>query len=193
VSEHPKRGIVASVESDATALARIAEGDLSALGVLYDRHYLAVLRFVQRVLRGNHEAEDVCQETFLTASRVAGAFDGRSSCRPWLYGIASRLMLQRGRGAARLARFLARVTAHAVEPTPPSPHELLLRNELQDGLSRALDALATDKRVVLILAEVEGLSCAEIAQALSIPLGTVWTRLHHARRALRKQLARHLP
>jgi RNA polymerase sigma-70 factor (ECF subfamily) len=101
-------------------------------------------------------------------------------------------VLQRGRSAARLARFLGRFTGHSPEPAP-SPHELVTQNEIQDELSSALGSLATEKRVVLILAEVEGLSCAEIAQALGIPLGTVWTRLHHARRALRKQLERRLP
>jgi RNA polymerase sigma-70 factor (ECF subfamily) len=157
--------------------------------VLYDRHYLPVFHFVQRVLRGGSDAEDIAQETFLTASRIAGTFDGRASCRPWLYGIAARLMLHRGRRAARLARFLSRLVAQPSEPALASPHELLMRSEAQDELSRALAKLSPEKRMVLVLAEVEGLPCEEIARALDIPLGTVWTRLHHARKALKKQLA----
>lgn len=193
MSEFPKRKATLSAESDAEALARIAQGDLSALGVLYDRHYVSVLRFAQRVLRGSVEAEDVAQETFLTASRVASAFDGRSTSRPWLLGIASRIVLQRGRGAQRLARFMARFQEQPAEHAASSPHDLASRSELQSNLSRALASLAAEKRVVLVLAEVEGLTCPEIALALGIPLGTVWTRLHHARRELRKRLERHLP
>jgi RNA polymerase sigma-70 factor (ECF subfamily) len=174
------------------ALQRVADGDLSALGVLYDRHHAQVLRFSQRVLADRSDAEDVAQETFLTASRVAHGFDGRASCRPWLYGIASRLMLHRGRGKARLSRFLAHFAAHHAE-SDGSPHELMLRTEQQRVLSAALAKLSQDKRIVLILAEVEGLTAEEIGRALGIPQGTVWTRLHHARRQLRKQLERGQP
>lgn len=178
---------------DAALLARIAEGELSALGVLYDRHYLSVLHFSQRVMRGVDGAEDVSQETFLTASRMAYTFDGRASCRPWLLGIASRLVLARSRRAARLARFVARLTDHAPDTSAASPQEHASRSEQQDQLIRALATLSADKRLVVVLTEVEGLSCAEVAQALDIPVGTVWTRLHHARRALRKQIERYLP
>jgi RNA polymerase sigma-70 factor (ECF subfamily) len=54
--------------------------------------------------------------------------------------------------------------------------------EARDDLARALEQLSTAKRTVLLMAEVEGMTCAEIADALGIPIGTVWTRLHHARR-----------
>jgi RNA polymerase sigma-70 factor, ECF subfamily len=179
----------ASEENDAQALLRVAQGDMSALGVIYDRHYLPVLRFAQRVLRDSSEAEDVTQEAFLTASRVAGAFDGRPSCRPWLYGIVSRLMLHRGRGRTRLTRFLSRLVSQPQEAST-SPHEHVARRESGSELDRALATLSPEKRIVILLAEVEELSCEEIARTLQIPLGTVWTRLHHARKGLRKELER---
>jgi RNA polymerase sigma-70 factor (ECF subfamily) len=190
VSELPRRARAAEPEeSDALALQRIAQGDLSALGVVYDRHHVAVLRFLERVLANHSEAEDVAQETFLTACRIAHNFDGRASCRPWLFGIASRLMLHRGRGKARLARFLVRLAAHDPEPHG-SPHDVVIRSEQQQALSDALTKLSQDKRIVLILSEVEDLTAEEVARSLGIPQGTVWTRLHHARRQLRKHLER---
>jgi RNA polymerase sigma-70 factor (ECF subfamily) len=184
---------LAPEEGDVEALERVARGELSALGVLYDRHYAAVLCFLQRISRASSEAEDLAQETFLVASRAAGSFDGRPSCRPWLYGIASRLMMHRGRSGARLKRFLDRFATHEHEPLQVSPHDLVIRRQEQQELSRAIAKLSSDKRIVLLLNEVEGLSCEEIARSLEIPVGTVWTRLHHARRQLRKQLERSAP
>jgi RNA polymerase sigma-70 factor (ECF subfamily) len=178
-----------SEESDAQALMRVAQGDMSALGVVYDRHYLPVMRFAQRVLRDNSEAEDVTQEAFLTASRVAGSFDGRPSCRPWLYGITARLMLRRGRHRTRLSRFLGRLVTQPQE-SPASPHEHMARQQSGSELERALAKLSAEKRIVILMAEVEELSCDEIARTLEIPLGTVWTRLHHARKGLRHELER---
>jgi RNA polymerase sigma-70 factor (ECF subfamily) len=175
-------------ESDGVLLARVQNGELSALGVLYDRHYAAVLRFARCMLHEKTEAEDVVQEVFLTAARVASSFDGRPSSRAWLVGIAARLVLNRSRRRARLLRCVQRLGQHTDEPQPELPVETLLQRELRAELTRALDKLTPQKRVVIVLAEVEGLTGPEIAETLGIPVGTVWTRLHHARHALRAQL-----
>jgi RNA polymerase sigma-70 factor (ECF subfamily) len=192
MSEPLRSRLPSGAESDAEALARVADGDLSALGVLYDRHYRSVLQFAQRISRSSSEAEDLTQETFLAVGRAAGSFDGRASCKPWLFGIASRLMMHRGRSGRRLARFLARLTTHSAEPHT-TPHDALVSQQAQRELAQALSKLSSEKRLVLVLTEVEGLSCEEAAQSLQIPLGTVWTRLHHARNELRKQLKRSAP
>jgi RNA polymerase sigma-70 factor (ECF subfamily) len=184
-----KANHVSKEESDADAFARIVQGDIGALGAIYDRHYVAVLRFVQRLTRNSHDAEDLAQEVFLVAARVAATFDGRTSCRPWLFGIAARLFMHRTRRSARLRRFLERLTFQP-RSASDSPQEALLRRELGGELANALAKLSPEKRVVVIMIEVEGLSCDEVAQALSIPVGTVWTRLHHARRTMRKRLDR---
>jgi len=176
-------------ETDAEALARVARGELGALGVIYDRHYLKVLAFSRRVTRDAADAEDIAQETFLTAARVAGTFDARSSCRPWLYGITARLLMHRERALGRVSRFLGRFLHHAPEPAA-SPLDAMLGHPLRDELEQALAKLSPEKRMVLLLAEVEGIGCDEIARSLGIPVGTVWTRLHHARREVRKRLER---
>ena len=184
------RGPPRPERTDGEWLAQLADGDLAALGVLYDRHYSAVLRFVQRIVR--NDVEDVAQETFLLAARIAHNFDGRANCRPWLFGIAARIVMQRGRTGARLARFLGRLSLEPT-PAPASPYEFVERGELRSTLARALDRLTPAKRVVLVMAEGEGLTCEQIAEALDIPTGTVWTRLYHARRELRAQLSRGEP
>ncbi len=177
-------------DNDAEPMARIAHGELGALGTLYDRHYLPVLRFVQRATRNAPEAEDIAQEVFLTASRVAGTYDGRPSCLPWLFGIAARHVLHLGRGAARLARFRERFRGHWKADASCTPHDTLVQSELGNELASALMKLSVEKRMTILLAEVEGLTSEEIARVLDIPKGTVWTRLHHARRELRKSLER---
>jgi RNA polymerase sigma factor (sigma-70 family) len=183
---------VAPPRHDGELLAELGAGDLAALGLLYDRHYPAVLRFAERIARRGSDAEDVAQETFLVAARNACAFDGRASSRPWLFGIAARILMQRSRARMRLAKFLTRLSGEP-HPTLSTPHDAAERRELRSSLADALDGISPAKRIVIVMAESEGFSCEEIAASLNIPVGTVWTRLHHARRELRARLERRKP
>jgi RNA polymerase sigma-70 factor, ECF subfamily len=184
---------VSAVEvSDAAALAALTQGHISALGVLYDRYQAAVSSFVRRATNDASDAEDVVHATFMTAARAAANFDGRQSCRPWLVGIAARLLHRRKRGLSRWARALRELTLHEGDRHSDPHRALTARDEVQ-RLSLALEQLSEPKRVVLLLAESEGLSSEEVALALQIPVGTVWTRLHHARRDLRRLLEREAP
>jgi RNA polymerase sigma-70 factor (ECF subfamily) len=173
--------------SDADLLARVAAGDNAALGIVYDRHRRAVTRFAARISGKPQDAEDITHETFLTVSKIAGAYDGRPSCRPWLLGIAARTLSHRQRGAARLARFLTRLgRLNRNARSDPGP-ALAARSELR-CIQLALPVLSEVKRVVLVMFEIEEMSGEEIAIALGVPVGTVWTRLHAARRELRARL-----
>ena len=174
-------------DDDAALLARVAAHDGAALGALYDRHHASVRRFVARCTR--HDVEDLVQETFLVAAGRAASFDGRASARPWLLGIAAHLLQRRNRGWARFSRALERLFDRDPEPAAPPDHALA-RSEASARVERALASLTEVRRVVLVMAEVEELPCEEIARALGVPVGTVWTRLHHARKALREALAR---
>lgn len=170
-----------STSADTLALRRIARGDLTALGELYDRHAVALLRFTARAA-GKQDADDLVQATFMKVVRCAATYDGRTdSARPWLYGIAARLLQERRRALVRLARALASVARVAEVSREAATVADTPRSELERGLMMLSDA----KRVVIVLAEIEGYSCDEIAEMLDIPVGTVWTRLHHARRELR--------
>ena len=125
----------------------------------------------------------------MTAARAAVNFDGRQSCRPWLVGIAARLVYRRRRGLARWARALRELTFRETDRHTDPNSELTARDQV-NRLSHALGQLSESKRVVLLLAESEGLSSERIANTLDIPIRTVWTRLHHARRDLRRLLER---
>jgi RNA polymerase sigma factor (sigma-70 family) len=175
-SSVPGRG-----ETDAAILAKVASGELEALGALYDRYAPALLRFASRV-SGAAEAEDIVQTTFLRVIRLSAAFDGNAaSARPWLFGITVRVVQERSRSLRRLQSALLGLA----QQRRRKPAALQLADARTD-LVRGLERLSAAKRTVLLLAEVEGFKCEEIAAMLSIPVGTVWTRLHAGRRELRR-------
>lgn len=177
---------------DAAAMAALSQGNISALGVLYDRYQEAVTSFIRRATNDAPDAEDLVHATFMTAARAAANFDGRQSCRPWLVGIAARLLYRRRRGLSRWARVLRELSFHEAHRHNDPNGELTARDQVS-RLTEALEQLSEPKRVVLLLAESEGLSSERIASTLQIPIGTVWTRLHHARRDLRRILERESP
>lgn len=186
----PKRASSAKADlSDASLIEALSQGHISALGVLYDRYQSAVSSFVRRATNDSNDVDDLVHATFMTAARAANNFDGRQSCRPWLVGIAARLLHRRKRGLSRWTRALRELTVREGDRFTDPHRQLSARDEVS-RLSEALERLTEPKRVVLLLAESEGLSSDEIAGVLHIPVGTVWTRLHHARRDLRRLLDR---
>jgi RNA polymerase sigma-70 factor (ECF subfamily) len=167
---------------DPDILCQLAGGEIDALGELYDRYQEPIRRFVARATRDAEDVDDLVHATFLAAAKSAGRYDGRPSCRPWLIGIAGQLLRRRRQS---LGRFLAVLSSLRVRATTVDPRPAL---QARSDVERALDGISAAKRITLLMAEVEGLSCAEIAAALGIPIGTVWTRLHAARRELRRAL-----
>jgi RNA polymerase sigma-70 factor (ECF subfamily) len=168
---------------DPDVLRRLAAGDIGALGELYDRHHEAIRRFVARATCDAEDVDDLVHATFLEAARSAGRYDGRASSRPWLVGIAAQLLRRRRRSFGQLLKVLSSLRGVRAGWADPRP-ALHARGDVE----RALARLTEVKRLTLLMAEVEGLSCAEIAAAMQVPVGTVWTRLHAARRELRAAL-----
>jgi RNA polymerase sigma factor (sigma-70 family) len=167
-----------TVVRDAEVLARVAEGDVAALGALYDRYARSVFKFAHHAAP-HDDAEDIVQTTFLRVLRIAGTFHpSAESARPWLFAIAARVIQGRRRSLMRLGnamRGLRRVARG----------ELTSHDEERTDLERGTSRLSEQKRVVFLLSQLEGFTAEQIASMLDIPVGTVWTRLHHARRELR--------
>jgi RNA polymerase sigma-70 factor (ECF subfamily) len=178
-----------SVADDARAMLRLAHGEIDALGELYDRYQAAIRRFAIRMSGSADDAEDVVHATFLAALKSASSFDPARSCRTWLLGIAANLIQRERSKGARWKRLLAAFRP-AEAPPPADPERALATRERVGRLERALLDLPEPKRLVVIMAELEGMSGEAIAEALGIPVGTVWTRLHHARRELAQTLDR---
>ncbi len=171
--------------TDAELFARIAAGNLDGLGELFDRYAPDVHRFVARSAP-REDADDLVQETFLRLARIAAGFDGRAvSARAWVLGVAHAIVRERRRSFARLARAIA--SFGRVESDRTSPASEGAARELE----RALASLDDDKREVVVLCEGLGFTGPEAAEVLGIPVGTVWTRLHHARAGLRSYAEGH--
>lgn len=175
--------------TDADLVKRVSEGDLSPLGVLYDRHHEGVRQFISRATSGGAETDDLAHETFLTFAKIASKFDGRTSARPFLLGIAAQLMRRRRRGIQRWTQALASFATTFTESRSHTPEDAASVSQEVHRFEDALRRLSEEKRLTFLLVEREGLSGEEVAQALDIPVNTVWTRLHHARSELRRAMS----
>jgi RNA polymerase sigma-70 factor (ECF subfamily) len=175
---------VADGSTDPELLRALASGQLGALGELYDRYRGPLRAFVARATNDAHDVDDLVQATFLEAAKSAARYDGRASCRPWLVGIAAQLLRRRRKAFHHFVAVLSTLKGTLQPSSDPQP-----AHEARTDLEAALARLTEVKRVTLLLAEVEGFSCEEIARAHGVPIGTVWTRLHASRRELRRTLA----
>jgi RNA polymerase sigma-70 factor (ECF subfamily) len=178
---------------DASLVDRLRRGDPRAFEDLVIAYQHRVFGVALRMLGNRAEAEDLAQEVFLRVHRSIGEFRGEAKLSTWLYAIASRLCLNRlTSGERRLARHgeetLTRLASSAVGPADEAE-----RSELEAALHRAIAELGEDRRIVVVLRDLEGLSYEEIAAALELELGTVRSRLHRARMDLREKLERFLP
>ena len=133
------------------------------------------------LVRDRALAEDIAQETFLTAYRKAATYRAEGSVRSWLFRIAVRKAQDELRKRGRKAE----VAIEEVPASSANPHGGL---ETGWALSAALSKLTPEHRAALLMKEVEGMSYREIAEALGWPMGTVATRIHRARLELREAL-----
>ncbi|MFG0318607.1 MAG: sigma-70 family RNA polymerase sigma factor [Planctomycetota bacterium JB042] len=188
-------------DPDLVALAR--SGDRAAFGELVRRHQDAVFRVVVRTSRVDRDrAEDLAQETFLRAYQALDRFRGDAPFRHWLFRIATNLTINRVTTvAARTERraisldepVRAMDGERTMEPTDgraEAPDARLERGELRTALAKALDRLPEEFRAAVVLRDVEGLEYDSIAAILEVPIGTVRSRLHRGREALREIVTR---
>jgi RNA polymerase sigma factor (sigma-70 family) len=174
---------------DDAALIERSWHEPEAFAALYDRHAAPIYRFAGRRL-GDQLADDVVGETFLAAFRRRKRYDlRRGDARPWLYGIAANVIGKHRRAEVRMFRAFARTGADPVA----AGHADLVDSRVcaaavQRDLAAALAALAAGDRDVLLLVAWADLSYEETAAALGIPVGTVRSRLHRARRKVREAL-----
>jgi RNA polymerase sigma-70 factor (ECF subfamily) len=178
--------------SDPELFAAMSAGNLTALGVLYDRHHASVRRFILRASGSPQDAEDFVHDVFLTASRVAGTYDDRAGSRPFLLGIAANIVRSRRQKQARWRVALGLLENALTGVLRRTPEDGASEAEQLRLLDAALARLSSEKRLVLVMIELEELSGEEVAKALEIPVATVWTRLHYARAEVREHLKRRM-
>lgn len=172
-------------DDDAALLSRAADGDQAAFGQLVDRHAAMVIAVCRRHVGA--DAEDVAQEAFVKAWRAAGSFTHRASVRTWLYRIAvnaARDALRRQRRRPQPADVGLDIVAEQLAD-PTGLEDQLAARGVDPALRSALAQLPVGQRDVVVLADVFGVSHAELAERHGVAPGTIKSRLHrgHARLA----------
>jgi RNA polymerase sigma-70 factor (ECF subfamily) len=171
-----------------TVLARMAAGDRAALSDLYARYRGALLAYMRSLVDDPGLAEEVLQDTLYAAWVGAAGYGRRASVRVWLFGIARRRAHDALR--RRTMHVLASDDLASLPALDPEPESLAIVGAERDSLRTALTRLRPMHREVLELNFVQELPYRDIADVLGVPLGTVMSRLHHAKRALRAELER---
>jgi RNA polymerase sigma-70 factor (ECF subfamily) len=149
-------------------------------------HHADLYRMAKWLLRNRDEAEDLVQETFVAALRSFHRFEKGTNCRAWLIKIMYHTLSKRRRaeGRLRVVSDSEEQIAETVAFEPPTPQSIT-----EEEVLEALKRLPHQFQKVVILSDVEDMTYKEIAGALSIPTGTVMSRLHRGRRLLRAELS----
>ncbi|MGI5224277.1 RNA polymerase sigma factor [Actinoallomurus sp. CA-142502] len=179
--------------SDAEVIAD-SQDEPEAFAALFDRYWATLHRYVVRRL-GPDVAEDLVGDAFLVAFERRDRFDtGRADARPWLFGILTKLISRHRRSEAARYRMMER-SSHETTAEEPADQVASTVSALavRPALARALAGLRAGDRDVLLLAGWADLSYEEISVALNIPVGTVRSRLHRARRKMRAALGDNNP
>jgi RNA polymerase sigma-70 factor, ECF subfamily len=179
---------------DQALIERCRSGDVAAFEPLVEKYRDRVWRLAFNVVRDREDAWDVTQEAFIRAWQALPSFRGQSAFYTWLFRIVVNVASDRARQRA------ARGRAFGTERVPEEEWERTMvdqgappdveakRAEDRERITRALAALPEHHRTIIMLSDLEGLSYREIAEVLDIPMGTVMSRLHNARKRLRDVL-----
>jgi RNA polymerase sigma-70 factor (ECF subfamily) len=173
-------------KTERNLILRAKNGDGEAFSLLTRAYIRRVYRAAYAVVRNHADAEDVAQETFVRAYQSIGRFDESRPLFPWLYRIARNLCINR----------IQRVTRREVEmpeydylqDRSAGPEEELVAVSERQKVRAAVAALPAQHRAIIELCHFQECSYREIADILEIPIGTVMSRLYHARRKLRELL-----
>lgn len=174
--------------TDEEIVARVLDGDLAAFELLMRRHNERLYRVARSVVRDEHEAEDIVQETYVRAYAHLSRFEGRASVATWLTRIAFHEALRRRRQRLQAAA-LGRSLAFTKSPRANRSEEIHMPPDASSGtLIDAIDALPINARAVVVLRLVQGLSTRETATSLRMSESNVKVLLHRGTQQLRERL-----
>lgn len=180
---------------DQALVQRVQQGDKSAFDVLVLKYQNKIIKLVYRYVRDPDEAMDVAQEAFIKAYKAIPRFRGESAFYTWIYRIAINTAKNHLVASGRRpptgdidAQEAEQYDSAAGLKEYATPEHVLLKDEIQETIARAIDELPDDLRTAIILRELEGLSYEEIAQTMECPIGTVRSRIFRARDAIDSKL-----
>jgi RNA polymerase sigma-70 factor, ECF subfamily len=189
-----------SVESAAAQTAtsdrlieRCLEGDQAAWDMIVRQNWRRVFNVAYKFVGKHDEAEDLTQDIFLKIFRALGTFDRRANFQTWIVSISRNLCIDHYRSVRKERQTIAReVDSTALQPasTDRSPHAAAEHQDLRELLRAALGRLPPSLRTAVVLRDLQELSYQEIANRLSLPEGTVKSRINRGRIELARQLRR---
>jgi RNA polymerase sigma-70 factor (ECF subfamily) len=179
----------AAERDEALLLGRVAAGELRAFEELYRAYHPRLASFLGRVVRRPTIVEEVLNDTMLVVWRRADAYNGECKVSTWIFAIAYRKALK---ALQRLDEPVDDELLESQADSGPGPEAQVNIWQLREALRKALDELPAGQRAVVNLTYFHGMGYSEIARIVSCPVGTVKTRMFHARRRLRALLAVHL-
>lgn len=192
----PRRQMEAGAEE--ALIERCRRQDVEAFGKFVDAYQARVYGFVKRMVSNADEAADVTQEVFIRAFQSFTRFDGRSSVRTWLFRIANNLCIDRSRRLGRTPKAIGFGSDYEdgeemeVSDSRWQPESLALDAELIQVVELGIAEMSEKLRMVLLLHDREEMSYEEIAETLSVPVGTVKSRLFLARAHLQSVVKRYM-
>ncbi len=172
-------------EDEQLPVAEARAGEPAAWESLFRRYQLPVYVYVFELVHNEQASLDIVQESFVAATRHIGNLREDAKFGSWLFGIAHQKCIQRWRKQDRESAALEEISAEP-ERFEDDPVELLIRREQEEEFMKLLSQLSPAQRAVLLLHFLEGFSVGEIARITNSTLGTVKSRMHYAKKALRK-------
>ena len=176
--------------SDAECVRQLQRGETDAFETLIRRHQKTIFNLVYRMLGDYDEAAEISQEAFLSAYRAIGSFRGDANFSTWLYRIALNHATTRRKSLnTRQQRSVAMENAEPASDPHPGPAETMEKKEIRQRVQQALNRLDPEDATIIVLRDLQDVPYDEVARTLEIPIGTVKSRLHRARQALRSELS----
>ena len=181
------------VDPDSELVERWQSGDDGAFHELIRRHERRVFRLLFRMMGTREEAEDVAQEAFLSLHRHGHRFRREARFSTFVYRVAANAALNRRRSLGRSRNRvkdlkISQQAGFDLPSGPRDPEDSAVGAEVRDRVQAAMLELPKDLRVAVLLYDIEGQSYQEVSRVLGIPEGTVKSRIHRARSALRERL-----
>jgi RNA polymerase sigma factor (sigma-70 family) len=156
---------------------------------LVSKHSDRLQRFIMKHIGNATEAEELAQQAFVEAAASYRAFRGESQLSSWLYGIALNLVRNHlSRAPERRHEFVSDTTLDSHSSSSPSPEEIVSQNQTLSLLEESISELPENMREILLLVGFDEISYEEAATLLTVPIGTIRSRLSRARTALREKL-----
>src|SRR5690606_26225347 len=161
-------------------------GTRQSASELFAEHAPFVARFLWRMGAPEHEIEDLVQDVFLVAHLRGGFVEDRAKATTWLASIAFRVWSSERRRFRRHSELSNDGVLARAQSPGPTPAEALATSESLHRVRTVLEQIDERSRAVLILVDFDGASCIEVAESLNVPVGTVYSRLHKARKRFSK-------